>query len=197
MVKPVPLQYGQTYHIYSRGNNRETIFVEERNYRHFLRLYAQHVLPIADTYAYCLLPNHFHLLVYIKEMDHPSAPDPKRSPSQYFSNLLNAYARAFNRAYRRSGSLFQRPFGRKLVASDGYFTWLIAYIHQNPQMHGIVDDFRGWDYSSYQALKSSQPTRLRREEVQALFGGPRAFSIFHEQQIPLGRVAPLVAEDFD
>jgi putative transposase len=196
MGNPVPLEYGQTYHIYSRGNNREAIFVQERNYRHFLRLYAHHVEPIADTYAYCLLPNHLHFLVHIKEEDDLSGLDLKQ-PSQYFSNLLNAYARAFNRAYRRSGSLFQRPFGRKLVASDAYFTWLIAYIHQNPQAHGIVDDFSAWDYSSYQALRSNRPTRLKREEVLAWFDGRGAFAMFHEQQIPFARVAPMVPEDYD
>ncbi|MBE9507489.1 MAG: hypothetical protein IMY86_05515, partial [Chloroflexi bacterium] len=66
MSKPVPLQYGGYYHIYNRGNNREDIFVEERNYLHFLRLYAKYIGPVADTYAYCLLRNHFHFLVRIK-----------------------------------------------------------------------------------------------------------------------------------
>lgn len=196
MPDPVPLQYGQTYHIYSRGNNREAIFVQERNYRHFLRLYARHVQPIADTYAYCLLPNHFHFLLYIQEVDDQPCPD-RKQPSQYFSNLLNAYVRAFNQAYHRSGSLFQRPFGRKLVTSDAYFTWLIAYIHQNPQKHGLVDDFRAWDYSSYQALQSNRPTRLKREQVLARFDGLTAFATFHEQQIPFSRIAPLVPDDFD
>jgi hypothetical protein len=69
MSKPAPLQYGQYYHIYSRGTNGENIFVEERNYRHFLRLYTRYVSPVADTFAYCLLRNHFHLLGRIKTLD--------------------------------------------------------------------------------------------------------------------------------
>ena len=60
------LQPDMYYHIYNRGNNRENLFVEERNYPYFLRLYAKHIEPIADTYAYCLLKNHFHLCVKIK-----------------------------------------------------------------------------------------------------------------------------------
>ena len=68
MSKPVLLQPGRYYHIYNRGNNRENLFLEERNYRHFLKLYARYVAPVADTYAYCLLKNHFHLLVRIKEI---------------------------------------------------------------------------------------------------------------------------------
>jgi hypothetical protein len=66
MSKPTPLRYGEYYHIYNRGNNRENVFIEERNYPYFLKLYAKHVEPIADTYAYCLLRNHFHVLVRIK-----------------------------------------------------------------------------------------------------------------------------------
>ncbi len=66
MTSPTPLQYGQYYHIYNRGNNRENLFYEERNYRYFLKLYARHVQPVVDTFAYCLLHNHFHSLVYIK-----------------------------------------------------------------------------------------------------------------------------------
>lgn len=61
-----PLQPGVIYHIYNRGNNREDLFREERNYRYFLQLYARHVHPIADTFAYCLLQNHFPFLVRIK-----------------------------------------------------------------------------------------------------------------------------------
>ena len=55
-----PLQFGQYYHIYNRGNNRENLFAEQRNYPYFLKLYAKHILPVAKTFAYCLLPNHFH-----------------------------------------------------------------------------------------------------------------------------------------
>ena len=92
MSKITPLQYGQYYHIYNRGNNRENIFIEERNYRYFLQLYAKHVAPVADTYAYCLLRNHFRLLVRIKDPDHPDLTGfenlsglKPRSPSQAFS----------------------------------------------------------------------------------------------------------------
>lgn len=66
MANPIPLEYGKSYHIYNRGNNRENLFVEERNYRYFLGLYTKHIRPVADTFAYCLLRNHFHVAVRIK-----------------------------------------------------------------------------------------------------------------------------------
>src|SRR5713101_3495855 len=103
----IPLQPGFYYHIYNRGNNREDLFREERNYRYFLRLYAKYTQPIADTFAYCLMRNHFHLLVRIKET---SPLLESREVSQHFSNLFNAYAKAVNNAYGRTGSLFEERF---------------------------------------------------------------------------------------
>ncbi len=117
MPKSVPLQYGKYYHIFNRGNNRENIFVEERNYRYFLKLYAKHITPVADTFAYCLLRNHFHFLVRIKipeEQGLTALGDLSglpRQPSQHFSNLFNAYAKAFNKAYHPIFRLFREHYG--------------------------------------------------------------------------------------
>jgi len=107
-----PLLFDQYYHIFNRGNNRENIFIEERNYRYFLELYAHHINSIADTYAYCLLHNHFHLLVRIKSKAEIHAyrdleAQKVSSPSLQFGNLFNAYTKAINQAYQRTGSLFQ------------------------------------------------------------------------------------------
>ena len=72
MANPSPLQRGRTYHIYNRGVNRENIFAEERNYRYFLQLYAKHIGPIADTFGYSLLGNHFHFAVRINPLQDPA-----------------------------------------------------------------------------------------------------------------------------
>lgn len=66
MTSPSPLLYNTYYHIYNRGTNRENIFIEERNYDLFMRLYEKYVAPVADLCVYCLLRNHFHLLVRVK-----------------------------------------------------------------------------------------------------------------------------------
>jgi putative transposase len=199
MTKPVPLLHGKYYHIYNRGNNRENIFVEDRNYRHFLQLYAKYVEPIADTYAYCLLRNHFHFLVRIKTVEEQEVhrvSKPLRI-SQQFGNLFNAYAKAINKAYDRTGSLFQNPFGRIEVDSDAYFIWLVIYIHQNPKKHGFVDDFRAWPHSSYRTLLSTRPTRLQRGEVLAWFDGEDNFVALHRQEVAEKQVALWVPEDYD
>ena len=197
MPQPVPLQYGKYYHLFNRGNNREDIFLEERNYRHFLQLYTRHIMPIADTYAYCLLRNHFHLLVRIKDLT--GFPEPVRSgkPSQHFSNLFNAYAKAFNKAYHRTGALFQRPFGRIEITSDAYFMQVVVYIHRNPQKHGFVADFRTWPYSSYQTMLSAKPTRLQRDEVLAWFQGVEHFEDVHRYEVDERQIAPWIADDLD
>ena len=205
MSNPLPLQGGDYYHIFNRGVNRQNLFLEERNYRYFLKLYAHHVEPVAETYAYCLLPNHFHLLVRIKtaeeqQHDHEIRKVPEiarvSNPGQAFSNLFNAYTKAMNQAYGRTGSLFERPFHRLAVTSDSYFAQLVVYIHQNPQRHGLSEDFRQWPYSSYQALCSSGPTRIKRDDVLAWFGGPAQLVTAHHQHNDAQRLKPVLLEDW-
>jgi len=195
MAAPSPLQCGKYYHVFNRGNNREDIFAEERNYAYFLRLYARHIEPIADTFAYCLMRNHFHLLVRIKDLIGLLDLSGLRHPSQHFSNLFNAYTKAFNRTYHRTGALFQRPFGRVEVTSEAYLAGLVVYIHRNPQKHGFVADFREWPYSSYHTLLLTQPTRLKREQVLDWFGGPMDLAVAHQREIGEWEVLDLAAED--
>jgi REP element-mobilizing transposase RayT len=198
MTSPPPLKSGVFYHIYNRGTNREDIFVQERNYRYFLQLYTKHIEPAAETYAYCLLKNHFHVLVRIKDMEEQ---DPKgfQKPlgSIAFSNFFNAYAKAINKAYGRTGSLFQHPFGRIPVLTQSYLIQLVRYIHLNPQKHGLVTDFRQWPYSSYQAHLSNQPTRLQRDDVLGWFDGAQGLVAAHQIPIDDQVLAPLTPEDFD
>jgi putative transposase len=195
------LQPGGYYHIYNRGNNREDLFREERNYRYFLQLYIHHIYPIADMFAYCLMRNHFHLLVRIKTAEEYRAWNGSEigevpfKPSQYFSNLFNAYTKAINKAYQRTGSLFEERFGRVQVTSDAYFMNLIFYIHFNPQKHKFVDDFREWPWSSYGALHAPADTKLKRAEVMKWFGGERQFEAFHRGMVDERAIAFLVAED--
>lgn len=186
------------YHIYNRGTNREDIFVQERNYRYFLQLYTKHIEPAAETYAYCLLKNHFHVLVRIKDAE---AQDPngleRPLGSIAFFNFFNAYAKAINKAYGRTGSLFQHPFGRIPVLTQSYLIQLVRYIHLNPQKHGLVTDFRQWPYSSYQAYLSNQPTRLQRDQVLGWFDGAQGLVAAHQIPIDDQVLAPLTPEDFD
>ena len=190
------ITYGTFYHIYNRGNNHENIFVQERNYAYFLELWWKHVSPVADTCAYCLLRNHFHIVVYIKNredlttnltgLEDLSGFNKKiKQPNQYFSNFFNAYARGVNIAVQRTGALFERPFKRIPVDSESYLLRLIVYIHQNPQKHKFVSDFRDWNYSSFHELTADVPTRLSKDRVIQLFGSQADFIRIHQQIQPL------------
>ena len=188
MSNPKPLQLGGTYHIYNRGTNGETLFRDHRNYLFFLDRYAHYIEPVAETYAYCLMKNHFHLAIRTRTAQEQSAyqaaaswqePFRQLSPSRQFGHLFNAYARAFNSNTGRTGSLFEHPFHRRLVEDESYFWRLIIYIHRNPQHHGFVDDFREWSYSSYATLLSTKPTRLQRDALLQGLGGPDAFIAAH------------------
>ena len=118
MTSPPAITFGTIYHIFNRGNNRENIFVEGKNYLYFLVKYAQIVSPITDTYAYCLLRNHFHILVRIKDVEETGGGKCGRKPGQIFGDFFNAYAKAINARYQRTGALFQHPFWRVEVKSD-------------------------------------------------------------------------------
>ena len=192
MFRPESLKFGQPYHIYNRGNNREMLFREERNYPYFLSLFVKHVDPVVDTYAYCLLPNHFHLLVRVKTVEKQTeaeiGPVSKtgsilKEPSRQFNNLFIAYSKAFNKAFQRTGALFESPFRRKMVEDDRYFTTLVVYIHCNPQNHGLVTDFREWPYSSYEAIVTDEPTIVQRDAVLEWFNGRSWFEESHHIEV--------------
>lgn len=208
-----PLVFGMYYHIYNRGNNRENLFLEKRNYPYFLSLYKKHIEPVADTFAYCLMRNHFHFSVrikteeeyleYLKKTSQVSETcevlpkNKKFNPSQAFSNLFNAYAKAINKGYGRTGSLFEERFGRILVTDNSYLLTLIFYIHYNPQKHGFVDDFRIWEWSSYPALVGVGETKLKRDEVMNLFGDVREFEKFHQGRVDEKKLEALIDDEFE
>ncbi len=196
MQKVEKLWPGFFYHIFNRGNNRENIFYEEKNYRYFLHLWVKYIVPIAETYAYCLMMNHFHFLVRIKEsIKTLEVVDVSLYISQQFSNLFNAYAKAINKEYNRTGSLFQARFGRKRVSNEAHLYNLIHYIHFNPQKHGFVEDFRDYPYSSYHAFLTNKKTRLARQAVIDLFGDIDEFINFHDRGNDYQNIQALVKND--
>ena len=174
-----PLENGKYYHIYNRGINSDILFKETTNYEHFLKLYDIHIEPIAETYAWCLMKNHFHYLVRIKDCEE-IATEKKIPPSKSFSNLFNAYSKAFNKSYNRHGSLFERPFKRKEINNDSYLQNVIAYIHNNPVHHNICDHLIEYPWSSYITCLVDKPTKLKRKEVIEIFGDIENFKHIHQ-----------------
>lgn len=184
----IPLETEKFYHLYNRGINGENIFKQEKNYIYFLEKYAKYIEPIAQTYAYCLLKNHFHLLVKFRSENEirlffptKNHQDVDKTISQQFAHLFNGYAQGINKTYQRTGGLFETPFRRKLIVNEEYFTQVIVYIHANPQKHGFVNDFRDYPYSSYRIFESHKPTKLMRDEGLKWFGGMDSFQNYHRQ----------------
>jgi putative transposase len=195
------------YHIYNRGNAGEKIFVTPDNYNYFLSKYKEYIAPVANTYAYCLLPNHFHFLIQLKSEEELFSflKQNKRLPdenitleefetlnntsgginlfglhiSKQFSNFFNGYSQAINKQQNRKGSLFQKNFKRKLIEDENYLKELILYIHLNPVNHQLVKEFTDWRYSSYHSFISELPTLLKRKEVLDMFDEINNFKYCH------------------
>lgn len=202
-MNPIPLENGNYYHIYNRGNNGIDLFYEIENYNHFLRLYEKYIEPIADTFAWCLMKNHFHLLVYIKEnheidnskLSFTTTDSPKLiNASKQFSNLFNAYTMAMNKRYNRTGSLFEKNFKRKLVNSEVYFQKLIYYIHNNPVHHGFTEKSIEYPWTSYGTMISTKKTKLQREKVIEVFHDVENFKHYHSRFQNLSDIEDLMIE---
>lgn len=148
------MQANTYYHVYNRANGSENLFREPKNYRYFLKQWVKYIDPVADSLAYCLMPNHFHFLVKVKTEAELKAflsiKDKRKSTtlskglkplervvSLQFSHLFNSYSQAYNKMYNRKGSLFIPNFKKKEITSDNYLATVVLYIHQNPVQHGL------------------------------------------------------------
>ena len=161
---------GHYYHLYNRGNDRQTIFFERENYLHFLRQFRRYLVEdTLDVLAYCLMPNHYHFLVRL------------RSPhlSQQMHAFSLSYTKAINRRYERCGSLFQGRFRAIEVDSDGYLLHLTRYIHLNPVKAGFVERPEDWEFSSYREyVNLREGTLPKLEAIRQEVGTADAYRAF-------------------
>jgi putative transposase len=170
------------YHIFNRGNNKENLFIENENYLYFLKLIKTHLLSIAEIYSYCLMKNHFHLVLKIKSKEEIEKKLSVDKIHQPFSNLFNAYTKAINKKYNREGSLFKVRFKRERIESEEYLRNVIVYVHLNPVKHKFQENYIDYKYSSYNSILSDKPTLLLRNDVLELFGGKENY-IYHHREI--------------
>lgn len=202
----IPIEPGKFYHIWNRGNNRENLFYSSRNYEYFIRLYAEYLDPVVETYAFCLLPNHFHLLVQTRSVvvspeliavspAGETAKTNKSNPvSLAFQRFFTAYSQAINVQERRTGSLFQKPFKRLEITSTRQLANLTHYIHTNPQKHGIIDDFRQYPWSSYDRIMRDKPSKLKKDEVLQWFRNKENYVNYHARTIDLDELKDIIIE---
>ena len=175
-----------------------------------MNLYQKHVGAITDCFASVLMPNHFHLLVRLHEVDeiinssYVGAGLPadlqgflnlegltgarekielaEKKAYQHFSNMFNAYAKAINKRYKRHGSLFQSRFRRKLIKTDIQFQNTLVYIHNNPVKHGFTTKPEDYPYSSYHDYISLQKTDLHKFIIKTYFDDLNNFVFVHNKQ---------------
>ncbi|HNY01972.1 MAG TPA: hypothetical protein PKG48_05265 [Bacteroidales bacterium] len=219
MNRAEPLEYGNVYHLYNRGIDGCDLFREPANYEYFFNLYIKHIEPIADTYAWVLMKNHFHFLIRIKDRP-PDLPgfgnqeglcSPKgleassdlpgfknleglaKSPHQYFSNLFNAYTKAVNKKYDRTGSLFEKNFHRKRITTQDYLRQVLLYIHNNPVHHGFCSHPSEYPWSSYLSCILVQPAHPCRDTVIGWFDDIGNFKYCHDKKVETDRIEKWLA----
>lgn len=163
------------YHLYNRGVNKQIIFTEDQDFVVFLSLLKRHLdkephfdkqqreyphLPKQiSLLSYCLMPNHFHLLIHNKE---------SHGIELLMRSVATAYVSYFNRKYKRVGPLFQGRYKASMIDSDTYLQHISRYIHLNPR------EYEKYKYSSYKAIVENWNVGwLATEELMNTFEGTR------------------------
>lgn len=185
-TRKVSFAPGEYYHLYNRGNSKQKIFNNRHDYERFLKLLYLtnssdrfHFSDVQNPYAverserlvsigaYCLMPNHFHLLVNPIESD----------VSRFMKKLGTAYSMYFNTKHERVGSLFEGKFKSEHLDSDRYLKYMFSYIHLNPlkiidkkwKEHGIKNKDRAWQFlNEYKYSSFSDYQKIDREESKIL-----------------------------
>lgn len=196
-IRKNPILEDRFYHIYNRGVNGEVIFKTKRNYDFFLKKIEENLVPVSDIYAYCLMSNHFHLLVKIKSFQEMESlvkvsnldkaekglHSPQNIFSKQFSRVFNSYSQAFNKENGRHGSLIESPFKRKEISDTKGLQNLIVYIHRNLQSHGLLTSFEDYELSSYSKVVNEQHSFLKTSDVIEFFDNKENFIISHKREV--------------
>ena len=174
-----PLRPDHYYHIYNRGNNKDKIFYHTGDYFFFMAKYRELLSPYVKTYAYCLIPNHFHFLIKIKY----SEENIDVSVPNQFRKLFICHTQRINFMQKRTGGLFTKSYQRIEIQEEAYLKQLVIYIHKNPVKHGIENNYKSYIYSSYKVFLSESKTQLEKQETLDWFGGINEFLLAHQEDL--------------
>lgn len=169
------------YHIYNRGHNRDLLFLDEQDYDFFISLLARcfgpeqvrdakgKLLPwfgdLVSLNAFCLMPNHFHLLLHQHESE--------TAISKAMQSLGTTYSMYFNKKYQKRGTVFESVFKSCTIYNDMYLQHITRYIHLNPK------SYRTYPYSTYQAyLGKLEYQWVKKEEILRLFSSVEEYAQF-------------------
>ncbi|MCX6198693.1 MAG: transposase [Bacteroidetes bacterium] len=161
---------GEIYHIYNRGNNKQTIFFKDENYFYFLEKIRKYIYPNCDILAWCLMPNHFHFLIHANDKSCElikERPLPVSNLVEGFRLALSSYSKAINVQEHRTGNLFQQKTKSKSVYTDkeDYSLTTFHYIHQNPVKAGLVEKLEDWEFSSFKDYAELRKGKLCNKQM--------------------------------
>jgi len=196
-----PIEEGRFYHIYNHAAGNSDLFMADDEYRRFVQSYFYYLYVCVETYAWCLLRNHFHILIRVRTNpeqaeifqvikknypegcfygDHFTETKPYAA-SQQFAHLFNSFTKQINRKQDKHGTLIQGPFKRKRVVDEANFHHLVCYIHRNPIHHRIMKSYTDYQYSSYCEILGSESTFLERDNLLTMMGGRENFIEAHRE----------------
>ena len=147
MSRPLRIEYpGAWYHVMNRGRHKEKVFLQDGDYRYFISLLkdTSELYYISIT-AYCLMPNHYHLLIHT----------PEGNLSRCMRHIGSVYTQYFNRTHHTDGQLFWGRYKSILIEEENYLLGLVRYIHHNPLKAGIAETMDGYPWSSHQGYISN------------------------------------------
>ena len=178
-MRKINFKAGNYYHLYNRGVNRQPVFFADENWGFFIKRLRKYCQPdLIDIIAYCLMPNHYHLLVYLK------ADELSEKMMQPFGV---SYTKAINQQQKRVGPLFQGPFKAKQVDRESYLLHLSRYIHLNPVEANLVKSPAEWSFSSYRDYIGLRNGTLPKPQiVLAQFASPADYRSFVESDDEAG-----------
>jgi putative transposase len=183
------MEAGQIYHVYNHANGFENLFNDEEDYQSFLKRIVKFTSPVANYFSYCLMPNHFHLLLEIKTIEEIKktmlGTQVEKKISRSFANAFSGFSKKMNKKYDRMGSLFNQNMKSRQVNDEIDFCSTSMYIHANPVHHGFVNNMDEWMHSSYNLILENSDTWIDIAGVLDYFGNIHEFIKYHKQPIEL------------
>jgi putative transposase len=177
MARPLRIEYpGAYYHVMNRGLSRRAIFLEDKGRERFLDLLSDIArLWKIEIYTYCLMDNHYHLLLQT----------PKGGLGRAMRHLDGIYTQRFNRVHHRDGPLFRGRYKAILIDAEEYFLSVARYIHQNPIEAGVASDMDRYRWSSHRGYlsKRERPLWLNTHSLLSRFAGVREYREFMRSEI--------------
>ncbi len=188
--------HGFVYHIYNKVVSSENLFNDPSDYNDFFQRYATYLAPYFDTYAYNLIPNHFHFLVRVKDKAKIDVSTENTTAAQKYlqgiepinsflenqlGRMFSGMALRFNTKNNRVGPLLKAGVKRVLLKTEERVIYQLLYIHHNTIHHGLGAEYDDWKYSSYLAYLSQDHSQVDRDYILQLLGNKDEFLRLHAQ----------------